>query len=50
MNAMSKVKDNDFLLRNNFEVRLFDETDQIRDDHKALMNERILEMQSRFHM
>ena len=34
----------------NFEVRMFDETDLISADHKAIMNERINDMKHRFQV
>ncbi len=33
-----------------FEIRLFDETDMISDEHKQIMNDRIKDMQNRFQM
>jgi hypothetical protein len=37
-------------IRDSFQIRLFDETDMISEEHKAIMNERLLEMQTRFQI
>jgi hypothetical protein len=38
------------ILKEAFEVRLFDETEMISEEHKSILNERILDMQTRFNL
>jgi hypothetical protein len=47
--ALKRLQDNqaESILRDSYEVRLFDETEMISEEHKNILNERILDMQNK---